>query len=206
MTICAEEGQAGIEVETEADGVLLLESVTAHYPGTTTLKYWNNDRTAYRGVKCVEGKMAPPTGGWDQASLYICVNPNKVEPTVKRKAASEERDYAKSARHHGDDGDDYEFDPEATIDLILLGLNPQTTEQAIREVFEEVSNEVLRLSLKISLFQRGKVRMVQLKKSKDNNVGYAFIRFEDKEVERALLREKFMIEGKQVNLCKFYLA
>jgi len=184
VTICTEEGQAGIEVETEADGVLLLESVTAHYPGTTTLKYWNNDRTAYRGVKCVEGKMAPPTGGWDQASLYICVNPNKVEPTVKRKAASEERDYAKSARHHGDDGDDYEFDPEATIDLILLGLNPQTTEQAIREVFEE----------------RGKVRMVQLKKSKDNNVGYAFIRFDDKEVERALLREKFMIEGKQAYL------
>ena len=48
--------------------------------------------------------------------------------------------------------------------------------------------------------------MVQLKKSKDNNVGYAFIRFEDKEVERALLREKFMIEGKQVNLFKFSSA
>ena len=144
VQICETEGEPGIEVETEADGVLLLESVTAHYPGTTTLKYWNNDRTAFRGVKCVDGKMAPPTGGWDQANLYICVNPNKVEHTVKRKATSIEREYTKSARHgddDGDDDDDYVFDPEATIDLILLGLHPGTTEETIRDFFEKVCDE-----------------------------------------------------------------
>ena len=139
VAICREEGEAPIEVETEADGMLLLESLTAHYPGTTTLKYWNSEKTAMRGVKCIEGKMAPPTGGWDQASLYICVNPNKVEQTIKRKAESEERDSTvfKAARHQ----EDQEFDPEATIDLILLGLNPQTTEKAIKDFFEKVRGD-----------------------------------------------------------------
>ena len=41
--------------------------------------------------------------------------------------------------------------------------------------------------------------MVQMKKSKDANVGYAFIKFEDKEVERMLLKEKHNIDGKQVS-------
>ena len=138
VAICGEEGDAPIEIETEDDGVLLLESVTAHFPGTTTLKYRNKDKTAFRGVKCIEGKMAPPTGGWDQASLYICVNPNKVEQAVKRKAESDERDSVpvKTARQQPDPV----FDPEATIDLILLGLNPQTSEKSIRDYFEEVSD------------------------------------------------------------------
>ena len=42
--------------------------------------------------------------------------------------------------------------------------------------------------------------MVQMKKSKDANVGYAFIRFVDKEVERMMVKEKHSIEGKQVQM------
>ena len=42
--------------------------------------------------------------------------------------------------------------------------------------------------------------MVQMKKSKDANVGYAFIRFVDKEVERMMVKEKHIIEGKQVQM------
>eukprot|EP00090_Calanus_glacialis_P010388 TRINITY_DN18770_c0_g1_i1.p1 TRINITY_DN18770_c0_g1~~TRINITY_DN18770_c0_g1_i1.p1 ORF type:complete len:359 (-),score=145.73 TRINITY_DN18770_c0_g1_i1:190-1266(-) len=183
VAICGEEGDAPIEIETEDDGVLLLESVTAHYPGTTTLKYWNKDKTAMRGVKCIEGKMASPTGGWEQASLYICVNPTKVDHTVKRKAESQERDSVTPAKIVKQQQDP-EFDPEATIDLILLGLNPQTTETTVRECFEK----------------RGEVSMVQMKKSKDANVGYAFIRFVDKEVERMMVKEKHSIEGKQAYL------
>ena len=50
------------------------------------------------------------------------------------------------------------------------------------------------------VLQHGQVKMVQMKKSKDANVGYAFIRFEDKEVERMMVKEKHIIEGKQVSL------
>ena len=28
-----------VEIETEEDGTILLESVVAHFPGTTTIKY-----------------------------------------------------------------------------------------------------------------------------------------------------------------------
>jgi len=180
VAICAEEGDDPVEIETEDDGVLLLEAVTAHFPGTTTLKYRNKEKTAFRGVKCIEGKMAPPTGGWDQAPLYICVNPTKVEQVVKRKAESEERETVKKSKQE----ENPDFDPKATIDLILLGLNPQTTEKSIREYFEK----------------KGEVSLVWMKKSKDANVGYAFIRFADKEVEKTMLTEKHNIDGKQAYL------
>jgi len=175
IAICGEEGEAPIEIETEEDGMLLLDSVTAHFPGTTTLKYWNQGRTAMRGVKCIDGKMAPPTGGWDQASLYLCVNPLKEEQTAKRKADSSDDNQPAKKR---------DFDPQATIDLVLLGLNPQTTERGIREYFEE----------------KGEVSMIEMKKSKDANVGYAFIRFGDKNVEKEMLKEKHMIGGRQAYL------
>ena len=41
--------------------------------------------------------------------------------------------------------------------------------------------------------------MLDIKKSKDANAGYAFIKFADKEVERKMLKEKHNIEGKQVS-------
>jgi len=180
IAICGEDGGDVVEIETEVDRVLLLESVTAHFPGTTTLKFRNKEKTTFRGVKCIEGKMAPPTGGWDQASIYISVNPNKEEQAIKRKAQSEERESAKTSRHEQDP----ELDPHATVDLILLGLNPQTTEASIREYFEKM----------------GDLTMLDIKKSKDANVGYAFIKFADKEVERKMLKEKHNIEGKQTYL------
>ena len=40
----------------------------------------------------------------------------------------------------------------------------------------------------------------QMKKSKDNMTGYAFIKFSDKEVEKALRRQKHMIDGRECTL------
>ena len=40
--------------------------------------------------------------------------------------------------------------------------------------------------------------MIQMKKSKDSNVGYAFIKFAEKDVERQMMKEKHAINGKQV--------
>ena len=34
------------------DGTLLLEELTAHFPGTTTLKYRSKEATSFRSVKC----------------------------------------------------------------------------------------------------------------------------------------------------------
>ena len=39
-----------------------------------------------------------------------------------------------------------------------------------------------------------------MKKSKDNMTGYAFIKFTDKEVEKALRRQKHMIDGRECTL------
>lgn len=64
IAICGEEGDVPIEIETEDDGVLLLESVTVHFLGTTSLNYRNKDKSALPGVKCIEGK-------WDQVPLHL---------------------------------------------------------------------------------------------------------------------------------------
>ena len=54
-----------------------------------------------------------------------------------------------------------------------MGLKPDTTEKDIRSYFEN----------------KGEVAMVVLKKSKDPNVGYGFVRFKEKTVEREMLKQ-----------------
>merc|ERR1712088_19417 len=55
-------------------------------------------------------------------------------------------------------------------DMILLGMKPSTTEAQVRDYF------------------------------KDNMTGYAFVKFSDKEVEKALRRQKHMIDGRECTL------
>ena len=69
-------------------------------------------------------------------------------------------------------------------DMILLGMKPSSTEAQVREYFKDKADVV----------------MVQMKKSKDNMTGYAFIKFSDKEVEKALRRQKHMIDGRECTL------
>lgn len=194
VKVCGEEFSEPIEIETDEDGTFPLESITAHFPGTTTLKYKVPSSTAWRSVKIKEGVMSPPTGGWLQANKFICVNPTKAE---KRKADSPSSQPAKGAKGvYGEDGsycwDVREMGPEPStrdplspIDLILLGLSPSTGEDAIRKYFSD---------------KGGTLSMVQMKGSKDNKVSYAFIRFSEKDVERSLKKEKHTIEGRSCQL------
>ena len=83
VPICSEVGDKPVEIETESDGTLPLTSVTAHFPGTTTLKYLGPTGSE-RAVKLTaENVLLAPSGGWQTAQCYICVNPQKEE--VKRK-------------------------------------------------------------------------------------------------------------------------
>jgi len=186
VKICGEEFSEPIEIETEEDGSFPLESVTAHFPGTTTLKYKAPSSTAWRSVKIKDGVMSPPSEGWGDVTKYICVNPTKAE---KRKAeVSTDQPASKGARGGADEdwGDDSNSrDRNAPTDLILLGLDPTTAEATIREYFSDLG---------------GELNMVQLKKSKDDKVGYAFVKFNDKEAERKLKREKHLIEGRECQL------
>jgi len=181
ICVSGELGDDPIEIETEEDGTMLLESLTAHFPGTTTLKYKNPDNLAFRGIKCIDGVLNPPSKdlGWGLAKLYYCVNPEK-ENSKKRKGDGDEEVTGKS-KQHKDWAPSEGVDPSRCTDLVLLGLSPETTEQDIRDYFAE----------------NGELTMVQVKKSKDENVGYGFIRFKEKEVEREMLRKSHEVDGKK---------
>ena len=54
----------------------------------------------------------------------------------------------------------------------------------------------------MTMLKRGDVSMVQMKKSKDGNSGYAFIKFCNKEEERTIMRQHHQIDGRE---CRFIL-
>lgn len=190
IPVCGEEGGAPIEICAEDDGTLLLTSITDHFPGTTTLKYRSKETNAFRGVKCQDGVLTPPSKeyGWEASKLYICVNPDKKEDTSnKRKLDQEEYSPAKQQRNHIDAWESqYEMkkNPDSCTDLVLLGLSPGCTELTVRSYFEKYGDLV----------------MVQLKKSKDSAVGYGFIKFKEKSVEKLMLKQKHEIEGRLCTL------
>ena len=39
VPVCKTEGAQPVEIETDDDGTMPLSSITAHFPGTTTLKF-----------------------------------------------------------------------------------------------------------------------------------------------------------------------
>ena len=65
--------------------------------------------------------------------------------------------------------------------MILLGMKPTTTEEQIKDYFKDKCD----------------LAMVQMKKSKDGNSGYAFIKFCNKEEERTLMRQHHQIDGRE---------
>jgi len=174
VKICKTEGAQPVEIETEEDGTILLESVVAHFPGTTTIKYKSPSGTGYRSVKLREGVISPPTGGWDASPLYIAVNPAAEEQAEKRKAEPDTYTGVSAKRVA------YEDDPNCG-DMIMLGMKPTTTEEMIRDYFKDKCD----------------LAMVQMKKSKDGNSGYAFIKFCNKEEERTIMRQHHQIDGRE---------
>jgi len=179
VKICKTEGAQPVEIETEEDGTILLESVVAHFPGTTTIKYKSPSGTGYRGVKLKDGVINPPNGGWEASPLYIAVNPAAEEQAEKRKASAEPESFTGVAAKRVA----YEDDPNCG-DMILLGMKPTTTEEQIKDYFKDKCD----------------LAMVQMKKSKDGNSGYAFIKFCNKEEERTIMRQHHQIDGRECRI------
>jgi len=178
VAVCADETEEPVEIPTEADGSMLLTSLTAQFPGATGLKYRNPSTNTLRGVRIQAEAMFPPQeDGWGD-NTYICVRP-KVEPRLKRKTESDIDMYSKNIKVDEDDEDD---DPNKTADLIILGLPWKTTEDDIREYFEPF----------------GEIVMVQLKKrpGSGESKGFGFIKFAEKEVEKKVLLQRHMIDGR----------
>jgi len=200
-------GEKAVEIETEEDGQLLVSAVAAHFPGTTTLKY-TGPTGAERAVKLTDDqKLKAPSTGWQTAQCYYCVNPvreaqkkkEQIELQMKRKAEVQQQlagggvePSAKSARwdqtgpvgEYGG-GSFGQQGQEEMRDLILLGMLPTTSEQQVRQYFTELGADLVQC---------------QMKKSKDQQTGYAFIRFQQKDLEVKMRRQKHIIDGRDCTL------
>jgi len=184
VAVCLDEHDEPVEIPTEGDGTLALSSVCAQFPGATGLKYRNPETNTLRGVRMTGETMYPPSEeGWGLYT-YFCVrnkddnSPKKDEPRLKRKTESDVDMYSKNIKVESEDEDS----EDKTSDLIILGLPWKTSEDDIREYFEPF----------------GEILMVQLKKrpGSGESKGFAFIRFADKDVEKKVLLQRHMIDGR----------
>jgi len=184
VPICESLGAQPVEIETEDDLTLSLASVQAHFPGTTTLKYRAPGGTTYRGVKLTDTTLYPPSEGWATAKLYVCVNPTAESNKRKEQEDRGSQEYQPQPKKPWTENTNSYDDDSQVRDMILLGMKPSTTEATIRKYFEDKAN----------------VLLCQVKRSKDNQTGYAFIKFDDKETERQLRRQKHHIDGRECTL------
>lgn len=171
LQVAEEEGEEPIELPVEEDGTLLLSTLQAQFPGCCGLKYQSPESRSTRGVRSNEGRFYPPSSdsGWGSL-IYFCVFPKEN----KRKSDDNlENSTAKTKR--------IETRLRCT-DLIVLGLPWKTSEQSLRDHFEEF----------------GEVLMAQVKKDikSGQSKGFGFIRFGSYEAQMRVLATRHLIDGR----------
>lgn len=169
IQVAEDESEEPIELPCEDDGTLLLTTLAAQFPGTCGLKFRNPESGAMRGVRLADGRLHPPETGWGNI-IFICVFPKEN----KRKSDEQlENSTAKTKRMEN---------KQKCSDLIVLGLPWKTTEQELREYFE----------------QFGEVLMAQVKKDPKTgqSKGFGFIRFGSYESQLRVLSQRHMIDGR----------
>lgn len=169
-----EDDSNAVEIPCEMDGTLLLSTLVAQFPGACGLKYRHPDSKSVRGIRLSDGKLHPPSEvGWGK-HLYICVFPK--ENKRKMEDVSPENSAAKTKR----------LEKKLTCsDLICLGLPWKSTEESIKQYFE----------------QFGEVVMVQLKKDKNGTFkGFGFIRFATYASQMRALAQRHNIDGRWVDV------
>ncbi|CAG9782899.1 unnamed protein product [Diatraea saccharalis] len=163
-----------VEIPCELDGTLLLTTLVAQFPGASGLKYRHPESKSVRGIRLSDGKLHPPGEvGWGK-HLYVCVFPK--ENKRKMEDVSPENSAAKTKR----------LEKKLTCsDLICLGLPWKSTEESIKQYFE----------------QFGEVVMVQLKRDKNGSFkGFGFIRFATYASQMRALAQRHNIDGRWVDV------
>ena len=59
-----------IELPTEADGKLMLTTITAQFPDAIGLRF-KSESGAWRGMRFIEGAIEPPIEGWGYNDYFI---------------------------------------------------------------------------------------------------------------------------------------
>ncbi|KAG5684258.1 hypothetical protein PVAND_013494 [Polypedilum vanderplanki] len=194
IMVCQEFGDEPIEIPIERDNTVLLTTVTSNFPNATGLKFRNPLNNCMRAVKIENNKFYPPMDdGWCHNKIqYLCVFP---KPSDENLAASptpsssleKDKELPTSQKSQSTTSGSSGAQPK-TVDLIVLNLSPNTTENELRQYFEE---------------DFGPLLMVELKRDRKTGSSrrFAFIRFKNyKDQMRALGQIKHKIDGHHARL------
>lgn len=172
IKVIDEENDEPIEIPIENDGLLMLSTLAAQFPGASGIKF-RSSSGAFRGLRLDDGgKIHPPHGedGWSDRT-YVAVFPKE---NTKRKM-DDHVDASGATKLK-------KLERKKCSDLIVLGLPYKTTEDEVREYFE----------------QFGEVLVAQVKKDARTNrsKGFGFIRFADYDSQVTALSQKHNIDGR----------
>ncbi|RNA30095.1 TAR DNA-binding 43 isoform X2, partial [Brachionus plicatilis] len=155
-----------IEIPVESQGYIIMSTLTAQFPGACGLKL-KTGQTSWRGVRLVEDKIYPPGDDqWDNKTTYIVTYPKDS----KRKGEDLDINSAKTRKIE-----------RKCVDLIVLGIPWKSTEEVVRQYFE----------------QYGEVVLCEIKRDFANNSkGFGFVRFKDYNDQCSVLGKKHFIDGR----------
>merc|ERR1712212_979570 len=77
-----------IELPTEADGKLMLTTITAQYPDAIGLRF-KSESGAWRGMRFIEGALEPPIEGWGYNDYFITKGAVAAARGEKRKLGTD---------------------------------------------------------------------------------------------------------------------
>lgn len=155
-----------IELPVEPEGHILMSTLIAQFPGACGLKF-KKDQSSWRGVRVVEGKINPPGDDkWDENIIYHVTYPKDS----KRKGEDLDVNSAKNRKIE-----------KKSVDLIVLGIPWKSSDDVVRQYFE----------------QYGEVVLCEIKRDSSNNSkGFGFVRFKEYEHQCLVLGKKHFIDGR----------
>ncbi|CAA90120.1 Tar DNA-binding protein homolog 1 [Caenorhabditis elegans] len=197
ITVQDPNGDEPIELPT-VDGVVLMTTLQASFPGATGLKYKNPKTGANRAVQVDPSglKLIAPADGWENKTFFVIVAPQSERVRALSSAdatSAKRRKVGSSDDSDSDDGRDgrsgrkraVERDSQP-VDLIVLGVDFKTTDECFQKYFEDI----------------GTVVFCEIKRKSDgNSKGFGFVRMSSVgEQNKVLAIPQHMIDGRRCDV------
>eukprot|EP00493_Phyllostaurus_siculus_P021770 UN22098 len=168
------ESEEVIELPTEADGKLMLTTITAQFADAIGLRF-KSESGAWRGMRFIDGALEPPIEGWGYNDYFITTGvvsaPKKAE---KRKLEADSGPAASRSKQ------------DLLSDLIVLGLPYSATQEDLKSYFEKYG-ELAHCELKMD-------------QEKQRSKGFGFIRFKTEEAAQSVLDASHTLGGRNLDV------
>ncbi|PAV87716.1 hypothetical protein WR25_03755 isoform A [Diploscapter pachys] len=190
FVIVADASGEPMEIPTNEDNTMFMTTLQASFPGATGLKYKNPKTGASRAVVVDPRgtRLLPPQDGWeDKVFTAIIPTGRGAESSAKRRKAGSEgesdSDGEGTQRKRGATEADAVKQP---VDLIVLGVNYKTTDEAFKEYFNTF----------------GTVVFAEIKRTAEGtSKGFGFVRMSTlEEQDKVVQNTNHMLDGRRCDV------